>query len=137
MFNKKEIKHFFLPRKDVMSTFVIADKDQNIQGLISYYHLPSSILKSSNYKDLKAAYSYYIVPTEAYDIKKLYFAALIMAKKEGFDVFNALDILDNKLVFDDADFLFKPGDGFLQYYMYNWQLGCGCFQPNEVGKVLV
>lgn len=126
-----------MPRKDVMSSFVVADKEQNIHGLISYYHLPSSILKSSNYKDLKAAYSYYIIPSEKHDIKQLYHTALILAKKDGFDVFNALDILDNKTVFDEPDFLFKPGDGFLQYYMYNWQLGCGALLPSQVGKVLV
>lgn len=106
----------------------------NIVGLISYYHLPSSVLKHETYKDLQAAYSYYIIPGK-YSLKQMYEAALILAKKEGFDVFNALDILDNLSVFEDL--LFKPGDGFLHYYMYNWKLHGHHLQPNEIGKVLV
>jgi glycylpeptide N-tetradecanoyltransferase len=46
--------------------------------------------------------------------------ALVKAKEIGFDVFNALDIMDN------AEFLqelkFGVGDGFLHYYLYNWNL---------------
>jgi glycylpeptide N-tetradecanoyltransferase len=96
--------------------------------------LPSSILRSSNYKDLNAAYSYYIIPGK-HSLAEMYEAALILAKKEGFDVFNALDILENQTVFDDL--LFKPGDGFLQYYMFNWKLKNTHLLPSQVGKVLV
>ena len=46
----------------------------------------------------------------------------------GFDVFNALDLMDNK------DFLeklkFGVGDGFLQYYLYNWK--CPHMDTNQV-----
>ncbi len=65
----------------------------------------------------------------------MYTAALVLAKQEKFDVFNALDILDNKEVFEDL--LFKPGDGFLQYYMYNWKLKGTHLLPEQIGKVLV
>lgn len=46
--------------------------------------------------------------------------ALIIAKNEGFDVFNALDILDNKKFL--TELMFSAGDGCLNYYLYNWKL---------------
>lgn len=48
--------------------------------------------------------------------------------QRGFDVFNALDLMDNK------DFLeklkFGIGDGNLQYYLYNWK--CPGMTPEQV-----
>jgi glycylpeptide N-tetradecanoyltransferase len=46
--------------------------------------------------------------------------ALVIARNEGFDVFNALDILDNKKFLNEL--MFSPGDGCLNYYLYNWKL---------------
>jgi glycylpeptide N-tetradecanoyltransferase len=46
--------------------------------------------------------------------------ALIAAKNLGFDVFNALDIMDNTEFLDELKF--APGDGYLHYYLYNWYL---------------
>ena len=60
--------------------------------------------------------------------------ALILAKKEGFDVFNALDIMENETFLKDL--LFCPGDGTLNYYLYNWRLS-KMLKPSEIGIVLV
>lgn len=132
-FSKKEIKHFLLPRDKVMHSFVV-EHEGKVTDLISFYSLPSSVLKHPVHKTLNAAYSYYFVPGQ-YDLKSLYSSALILAKERGFDVFNALDIMDNGKVFEEL--LFKPGDGFLHYYFYNWKLGQTYLQPHQVGKVLV
>ncbi len=60
--------------------------------------------------------------------------ALILAKSKGYDVFNALDILQN------IDFLkdlkFGIGDGSLHYYLYNWRISTEC-TPQEVGFILL
>jgi glycylpeptide N-tetradecanoyltransferase len=119
----------------VLSSFVVQE-GQEIVGFISFYHLPSSILRLKNpeYKNLNAAYSYYMIPGK-YTLLEMYESALILAKTEGFDVFNALDILDNKTIFEEL--LFKPGDGFLHYYLYNWKLKTLGLVPELVGKVLV
>jgi glycylpeptide N-tetradecanoyltransferase len=45
--------------------------------------------------------------------------ALILAKKLGFDVFNALSLLDNALFLDDLKF--GAGDGHLNYYLFNYR----------------
>ncbi|PWA00730.1 hypothetical protein BB558_003194 [Smittium angustum] len=44
--------------------------------------------------------------------------ALMMAKKENFDVFNCVKLLDNELFLDELKF--GGGDGYLHYYFYNW-----------------
>lgn len=46
--------------------------------------------------------------------------ALIVAKQKNFDVFNALDILDNENVLKELKF--GVGDGNLHYYLYNWRV---------------
>ena len=46
-------------------------------------------------------------------------AALILAIKSDFDVYNALDIFQNGTVLKDLKF--GIGDGRLQYYIYNWR----------------
>jgi glycylpeptide N-tetradecanoyltransferase len=59
--------------------------------------------------------------------------ALIFAVAEGFDVFNALDVMQNEEFFKELKF--GPGDGHLQYYLYNWK--CPQMKPQQVGLVLL
>jgi len=93
-FSKAELAHFILPRENVIESFVIEEENQ-VTDMFSFYSLPSSILKHVEEKTLHVAYSYYSVAGKHsfHDIMK---QTLIMAKKKGFDVFNALDIMDNK-----------------------------------------
>ena len=60
---------------------------------------------------------------------------MIRVKELGYDVFNALDIIENKEVFDDL--LFNGGDGYLLYYLYNWKLNTNALYPNEMNVVLL
>mmetsp|Transcript_1212 Transcript_1212/g.1333 ORF Transcript_1212/g.1333 Transcript_1212/m.1333 type:complete len:395 (-) Transcript_1212:58-1242(-) len=132
-FNKEEVIHFMLPRDEVIYSYVVCDPDTNeITDFISYYNLPSTCLKSEKYKQVKAAFCYYIVPKK-HTIKELMKDALVLAKKDKFDVFNALDIMDNKESFDDLHF--GMGNGNLYYYLYNWYLPD--IDTKKVGIVLV
>ena len=81
---------------------------------------------------LRAAYCYYVFAngTKLLDLMQ---DALILAKTHHFDVFNALDILDNETFLKELKF--GIGDGHLQYYMYNWR--CANVKPNQVGLVLL
>ena len=56
-----------------------------------------------------------------------------MAKCEGFDVFNALDLMENMEIFEPLKF--GIGDGLLQYYLYNWSMTP--FKPSELGLILL
>lgn len=134
LFTIDEIEHWLLPRKDVINSYVICNNkdDPNlVTDFISFYHLPSSILHHNN-DILYAAYSYYNVATSI-SLEQLMKDSLILAKNNGSDVFNALDLMDNKLFLDNLKF--GIGDGNLQYYIYNWL--CPEMPPNQVGIVLL
>eukprot|EP01132_Coremiostelium_polycephalum_P003690 gene3690-4599_t len=133
-FTEDDIWHWFQPKKNVISCFVIEDpKTPNkITDMFSYYSLPSSIIGNQKYKTLNAAFSYYNIATTV-PLKELMSCALTMAKKEEFDVFNCLDILENDKFIKDLKF--APGDGNLQYYLYNYSTPTK--KSNEMGLVLL
>ena len=58
---------------------------------------------------------------------------LLKAKALDFDVFNALDVMDNKPIFEELKF--GIGDGLLHYYLYNWRIKD--ITPEDLGIVLV
>ena len=93
-----EVKHFLIPKEDVIETYVVekVDKDKGkiITDFISFYTLASSVLKHETIKEMKAAYAYYYATTET-DLTALYRAALVLAKKSNHDVFNCLNVMDN------------------------------------------
>lgn len=67
------------------------------------------------------------------DLTTLFKNALVLAKQEKFDVFNALDIMENKEVFQELNF--GVGSGSLYYYLYNWSTTD--LTPPKIGTVLV
>lgn len=52
--------------------------------------------------------------------------------QDNFDVFNALDLMDNSEFLENLKF--GIGDGNLQYYLYNWR--CPSMTPKKIGLVL-
>jgi len=106
---------------------------REITDFCSFYTLPSTILNNSNYKVLKAAYSYYNVSTKT-PLLELMNDALIVAKKKDFDVFNALDVMHNDEFLKELKF--GPGDGQLHYYLYNYRIR-SVLHPSELGLVLL
>lgn len=136
LFTKEEIRHWLLPRDKVINSYVVETttsskkKETKITDFISFYHLPSSILHHND--TLYAAYSFYNVANSV-SLQVLMKDALILAKQSGSDVFNALDLMENKQVFEPLKF--GMGDGTLQYYIYNW--ACPDMEPSDVGIVLL
>ena len=103
-----------------------------ITDLCSYYHLPSTIIGNETHKKLNAVYSYYnVANTMAFE--DLIRDALVLARNEGADVFNALDLGENGPVLEPLKF--GQGDGFLQYYLYNWK--CPQMAAPDIGLVLL
>ncbi|CRG95647.1 glycylpeptide N-tetradecanoyltransferase, putative [Plasmodium gallinaceum] len=131
VFSKEDIAHWFLPIDNVIYTYV-NEENGEIKDLISFYSLPSQILGNEKYNILNAAYSFYNIATTT-SIKNLMQDAIYLAKKNSFDVFNALEIMHNKSIFEDLKF--GEGDGSLKYYLYNWK--CASFDPSNVGIVLL
>ena len=115
-------------------TYVVEDPESpgTITDMLSFYALPSSILGNDKYKTLHAAYCYYYFHNKTLLLDLMY-DALILAKRHDFDVFNALDILENDSLLKELKF--GIGDGALQYYLYNWR--CPPVKPTDVGLVLL
>lgn len=122
-----------LPRDGVVNSYVVEDPESGaITDVGSFYHLPSTIVRHPRHKVLRAAYSFYNVPGK-HTLKELLSDMLICAASLGFDVFNALNLMENGTVLEELKF--GPGDGNLQYYLYNW--ACPGVEPNENGIVLL
>ncbi len=79
-FTEGEISHFLLPREGVIEAYVVEDiSSKEITDFISFYSLPSSILRHETHKILNVAYSYYFVPNTV-SITELMSDALVIAK---------------------------------------------------------
>ena len=108
--DEDDVRHWLLSRPEVVTSYVVARSknegdvggdaesggEEIVTDLISFYCLPSTIIGNDRHKVLKAAYLYYYV-CNTVSLKTLLGDALIMAKNDDFDVFNALDIMHNKV----------------------------------------
>lgn len=130
-FSIEECTHWFMPRDEVVDSYVV-EKDNQIVGFTSFYTLPSTVMHHPTYKSIKAAYSFYNVPSPDVDLRDLMQDALIIAKNADHDVFNALDLMENQKFLENLKF--GKGDGSLQYYLYNWK--CPSITPEKIGLVL-
>lgn len=134
-FTIEDFKHWFLPRPNVITTYVAnndPDDPNKITDMLSFYHLHSSVIGHPKHSHLYAAYSYYNIATSV-RIVELMRDALALGRKEGIDVFNALEQMKNGEFLNDLKF--GMGDGNLQYYLYNWC--CPTLDPKDVGIVLL
>ncbi|KFO25651.1 Glycylpeptide N-tetradecanoyltransferase 2 [Fukomys damarensis] len=129
--DEEEVTHWFLPREHIIDTFVVESSSGKLTDFLSFYTLPSTVMHHPAHKSLKAAYSFYNIHTET-PLLDLMSDALIIAKLKGFDVFNALDLMENKTFLEKLKF--GIGDGNLQYYLYNWR--CPGTDSEKVGLVL-
>jgi len=132
VFDHDEFRHWLFPREGVIQSFVICNAEGVVTDFLSFYALPSTIMNHPNYTSLNAAYSYYNVATTV-EWDALMMDGLILAKQRDFDVFNALDLMDNKEFIEKLKF--KPGDGNLQYYLFNWRTKE--ITPQETALVLL
>lgn len=127
-----EVRHWLVPKKDVVYSFVVENNEKKITDFISFYSLPSSVLQHEVHKKLFACYSFFNIANTV-TFKELIKNALILAKANNFDVYNCLNIMENATVFQDL--LFGTGDGTLKYYFYNFV--CPETTPGELALVLM
>ena len=113
IFDEDEVAHTFLPREDVVQSYVLGNTD-----FLSFYSIPSSVTGQN--ATIRAAYGYYFVPGQL-ETRELFAEALGRAAQQGYDVFNSIDVANNdtKTLWDLG---FTPGTGTLHYYFYNLKL---------------
>ncbi|CAF1221618.1 unnamed protein product [Adineta steineri] len=126
VFSLDEFEYLCKNRSSIVSAFVVESDQGEITDFISYYHLPSTIINHPEYKTLNACYMYYYAASRT-PLTDLVNDCLIQAHNSGFDVFNALDIMNNKEFLKKLKF--GDGDGNLQYYVYNWK--CPLMPPEN------
>ncbi|CAG2109844.1 unnamed protein product [Medioppia subpectinata] len=139
VFDFEEMVHWFTPKEDVVDSYVVERPGKEgkkgateIIGFASFYTLPSSVMHHPTYKSIKAAYAFYTVASGDVSLHDLMQDVLTVAKNAGYDVFNALDLMDNKEFLEKLKF--GIGDGNLQYYLFNWK--CPPLSSEKIALVL-
>ncbi|KAM9426093.1 glycylpeptide N-tetradecanoyltransferase 2-like isoform 2-T2 [Pholidichthys leucotaenia] len=127
----EEVEHWFLPRENVTDTYVVENDEGALTDVVSFYSVSFRVLNHRVHNSLKAAHLFYIVCTSMEPVT-LMEGALILAKSKGFDIFSALDVMDNKRVLETLKF--SVSDQSVHYYLYNWM--CPTINPDKVGLVL-
>lgn len=136
LFTMEEFEHWLLPRDGVISNWVFLEGGKML-GFYSVYAIPSSVLDSESgavVASLQNAYSFYYALSQEYNcalsLKHMIEIVAHEGKKEGFDLFNSLNVMNSTPeVLEDC--LFAVGDGRLHHYMFNW--GMRPVSPNEIG----
>ncbi|KAG9048700.1 glycylpeptide N-tetradecanoyltransferase [Tulasnella sp. UAMH 9824] len=118
--------------KQVVWTYVVENPETHqITDFFSFYSLPSTIMKSTKHSLLEAAYLFYYATDVAFQhdpevktpiqrrLTELIGDALVLANNAKFDVVNAMTLMDNWSFLTDLKF--GPGDGYLNFYLYNWR----------------
>ena len=117
IFTAADVVHWFIPQQNIIESYVVEDPSVpgKLTDFISFYTLPSTVMNHPQHTSIKvsqrnaissshcfysvcqAAYSFYNVST-ATSWTDLMGDALVLARKNGFDVFNALDLMENRSV---------------------------------------
>ncbi|XP_076616527.1 glycylpeptide N-tetradecanoyltransferase 2-like [Chaetodon auriga] len=127
----QEAEHWLLPRENVIDTYVVEGADGTLTDVVSFYGVYFRVLNHPVHTGLRAAHLRYVAST-ATDPVNLMEDTLVLAKSKGFDIFSALDVMDNKSFLGKLKF--SVSDRGLHYYLYNWM--CPDMSPDKVGLAL-
>lgn len=114
-------------KSNVIKSYVIENSEGKITDFASYYLLPFTVLNNPDHNELGIAYLYYYASDsikegeESYKkrLVNLMQDVLITSKQYDVDVFNCLTSQDNPLFIKPCKF--GLGDGFLNYYLFNYK----------------
>ncbi|KAI4807662.1 hypothetical protein KUCAC02_027453 [Chaenocephalus aceratus] len=103
MLSLREVEHWLLPGENVIDTYVVQGDDGTLTDMVSFYN-PVGLMEDT----------------------------LVLAQTKGFDIFFALNVMDNQSFLENLKF--SISDKSLHYYLYNWM--CPTMSPDKVGLVL-
>ena len=99
--DKEWVKHWILP--------IHAYVNDETQDFISFYEVPYDRVDGTD--SVRQVYAFYLVGD-------VYNDAFILARNQGYDVFNTLDVGLEPSLFEKLKFL--QGSGHVYYYLFNW-----------------
>ncbi|TKC35731.1 hypothetical protein EI555_010221, partial [Monodon monoceros] len=126
--SQEEVEHWFYLQENITDTFVVESANGEVTDERSFYTLLSTIINHPTHKSLKAAYSFYNIHTQTPPLD-LMSNALVLTNMKGFDMFNAVDLMENKTFLKKLKF--SIGDSNLQYYLNNWK--CPAWGQRRLG----
>ncbi|XBW37696.1 hypothetical protein QEN19_003280 [Hanseniaspora menglaensis] len=128
---KEEFLHQFLPRKNVLRSFVTLNDEGKVTDFISYYILPFNVLGDEDkvVENLKVAYLFHYCSdcaTTLDEDRSLSARLRLLIQDmltdayygEKCDLFNCLTTQDNGLFIEKENF--GMGSGFLNFYLFNY-----------------
>lgn len=107
--NESWVKHWLLPRDNVIYSYVNDETDD----FVSFYSIPYDKVDKSD--TINQAYLFYMTGDNFND-------AFLIAKNEGFDVFNTLDVTHDEDTLKKHKFL--QGSGYVNYHIFDWEQNC-------------
>lgn len=132
-YSLEEFSHWILPRMDLLYSYVVEDDNGKATDFVSFYSLPSTVLGNELHFKINIGYLFYYGVSDTTKLEPIVQALLTKAKEAGFDVFNALDIMDNQVFLKALNFAI--GDGSLHYYLYNWKTSL--ITPDKIGVAML
>lgn len=127
----KEVEHWLLPREGLIYTFVVQADDGTLTDAVSFSSTAYRVLNHPLHRGLRAAVLLQLTCTTAAPAD-LMEDVLVLAKSKGFDIFSALDVMDNQSFLEKLKFSIH--DDSLHYYLYNWK--CPSMSPDKVRFLL-
>ncbi|XP_054455051.1 glycylpeptide N-tetradecanoyltransferase 1-like [Anoplopoma fimbria] len=128
MWSLQEVEHWLLPRENLIDTYVVEGDAGTLTDVVSFYSVSSRVLNHPVHTGLRAAHLLYVAGA-ATDPVDLMEDTLVLAKSKGFDVFSALNVMDNNSFLENLKF--GVIDKSLHCYLYNWM--CPNMSPDKVG----
>jgi len=116
IFTLEEFEHIFLNNKFV-TTYVYEDTYGFVLDFISYYNTEATVFKNNKIIKKGTLFYYTCINETQY---KLIQDILNVAKNNGIDVFNAMEIMENQYTLRELGF--EEGSSNLHYYLYNWKV---------------
>ncbi|XP_029954300.1 glycylpeptide N-tetradecanoyltransferase 2-like [Salarias fasciatus] len=131
LLSQQDVEHWLLPRENVIDTYVVEGDSGALTGVVSFYGVSSTVLNHPIHTALRAAHLLYVAST-ATDQVDLVEDALVLAKAKGFDLFCALDAMNNTGFLEKLKFNVSHTE--VHYYLYNWM--CPRMTPDKVGLII-
>ena len=120
----KEVEHWFLPKNNIVYTYILEDEGHKITDFCSFYSIQRTILNpnkaneaANKYKKINFAFELINYNTSI-SVKELLRSAIILAKQNNFDAYHCIDYKEN--VENFKELLFTEKIGKMKYYLYNF-----------------